>query len=201
MATDDILDRIILAPCKSDGDDKHTTFTIGSLTGAFRVDNKPMRIDTLLYIGEQLKLKSYLKTHEHVLMDASLDEEFTKVSGLTFACERSNGSSFVVIWMPRFEWTSLDFETLVHECVHATIMVMKMSGVRAKIFTAENDLEVDDEGLSYGMSTMFTSLLKKMIKKNGICSFEVRETTSAASKKDSKKNPKKSKKPTKKISV
>lgn len=76
-----------------------------------------------------------------------------------------DGHSFVVIWMPSFSWTLDDFETLSHECIHASVMVMRMSGVKAKMFDAKTDEEVDDEPLAYRSSFMFSTCLTELIRK------------------------------------
>jgi hypothetical protein len=67
--------------------------------------------------------------------------------------------------MPKFDWSVIDIETLSHECLHAAVMVMRMSGLKPKIFTADEETEVDDEGLCYRQATMLSSLIKKMVVK------------------------------------
>ena len=44
-------------------------------------------------------------------------------------------------------------------------MVMRMSGLRPKIFTASKDIDVDDEGLAYRQARMMAALLTKMVEK------------------------------------
>lgn len=196
MSLNDNLDSYLLLPCREDGGGggkrqkgKDGLFN-HSVTGCFEVENKPLRINTIYFIGSPSKLKTHLKRKEGVELEEgkNSDENFVGASGLTFPCQRADGSSFVMIWMPKFEWTVLDLETLCHECLHAAVMAMKMSGVRSKIFTAEKEEEVDDEGLCYRQATMLTNLLKKMIgKQNRMFKKsleEVKSQSSAPSKDD-----------------
>lgn len=158
-------DACLLVPCKVDlnksKDFRH------SVTGYFEIENSPLRINTLLFIGTKRKLKNYLKLKEGIEIkdNAAFEETFKGASGLTFPCTNINGASFVVVWMPKFEWSLMDIETLSHECIHASVMVMRMSGERPKIFSTRNETDVDDEGLAYRQSSMFVSMLKKLAKK------------------------------------
>lgn len=172
MTKDDNLDSYLLLPCKVDsadgGNEKNGTKLNHSVSGWFEVENTPLRINTVYFIGSPRKLKTQLKKKEGIdleKVDENFDENFEGESGLTFPLNRPDGSSLVVIWMPKFDWSILDFETLRHECLHASVMVMRMSGVRSKIFTANKEIDVDDEGLCYQHSTMLTNLIKKMIGK------------------------------------
>lgn len=166
MDKDDILDSYLLIPCREETTTKDKGVIEHSLSGWFDVENKPLRINTVYFIGSHRKLRTQLKRKEGIdigKLDDKFDDNFNGVSGLTFPLDRPDGSSLVVIWMPKFDWSILDIETLSHECLHASVMVMRMSGVRSKIFTAKNDMEVDDEGLCYRQATMLTNLLKKMV--------------------------------------
>lgn len=172
MTKDDNLDSYLLLPCRIDGADggneKNGTKLNHSVSGWFEVENKPLRINTIYFIGNPRKLKTQLKRKEGIDLgkaDKKFDENFKGVSGLTFPLDRPDGSSLVMIWMPKFDWSILDFETLSHECLHASVMVMRMSGVRSKIFTANKEIDVDDEGLCYRQATMLTNLIKKMVGK------------------------------------
>ena len=178
MTKDDNLDSYLLLPCcegssvdcgKGNGNGSAKIKQLNhSLSGWFEVENKPLRINTVYFIGSPRKLKTKLKRKEGIdlgKVGKKFDENFKGVSGLTFPLDRPDGSSLVVIWMPEFNWSILDFETLSHECLHASVMVMRMSGVRSKIFTASNEIDVDDEGLCYRQATMLTNLIKKMVGK------------------------------------
>ena len=174
----DNLDSYLLLPCcegcdadigdgNGNGSDENKPFD-HSLSGWFEVENKPLRINTVYFIGSPRKLKTQLKSREGIDLEKvykNFNKNFNGASGLTFPLDRPDGSSLVVIWMPKFNWSILDFETLSHECLHASVMVMRMSGVRSKILTANNDMEVDDEGLCYRQATMLTNLIKKMVGK------------------------------------
>ena len=176
MTKDDNLDSYLLLPCceeggadcgKGNGSAEIKPFD-HSLSGWFEVENKPLRINTVYFIGSPRKLKTQLKRKEGIDLgkaDKKFDENFKGVSGLTFPLDRPDGSSLVMIWMPKFDWSILDFETLSHECLHASVMVMRMSGVRSKIFTANKEIDVDDEGMCYRQATMLTNLIKKMVGK------------------------------------
>jgi hypothetical protein len=170
-SSDEILDSYLLIPCREDESStgrKKNCGKVHSLSGWFEIENTPLRINTVFFIGDSSKLRTQLKKRESIVIEPSENEEenlFKGVSGMTFPAERADGTSLVVIWMPKFEWSIIDIETLSHECLHASVMVMRMSGVKSKIFTAEKDSEVDDEGLCYRQATMMTSLLKKLVGK------------------------------------
>ena len=170
MARTDILDSYLLLPCRESGKGgggKPKKMN-HSISGWFEVENSPLRIDTILFVGDPKRLKTQMKRRENIDLEKSnekYEENFKGVSGLTFPIERGDGSSMVAIWMPKFDWSILDIETLSHECLHAAVMVMRMSGVRSKIFTASKEIDVDDEGLCYRQATMLTGLLKKMVGK------------------------------------
>ena len=161
-------DNCLLVPCKRDSvmDENLNDFK-HSVSGGFEVENSPLRINTILFIGSRNRLKNHLKSK--IGVDISKDEDFAEafsgVSGLTFPCHDTNGVGCVVVWMPRFEWSVTDLETLSHECLHAAVMVMRMSGVKAKIFSSKKDSEVDDEGLAYHQSSMMARLLKELARK------------------------------------
>lgn len=175
MAKDYSLDSYLLLPCYEEcadsGKGRNKKKFNHSLSGWFEVENSPLRINTVFFIGTPNKLRTQLKKKEGIELEKpddgkkNFEENFKGVDGLTFMLDRPDGSSLVVIWMPKFEWSVLDIETLCHECLHASVMVMRSSGVRSKIFMADDDDEVDDEGLCYRISTMMSSLIKKMIKK------------------------------------
>ena len=175
MAKDYSLDSYLLLPCYEECADNEKEMNKKkfnhSLSGWFEVENNPLRINTVFFIGTPNKLRTQVKRKEGIDLEnpsgdkKNFEENFRGVDGLTFLLDRPDGSSLVVIWMPKFEWSVLDIETLCHECLHASVMVMRSSGVRSKIFMADEDDEVDDEGLSYRISTMMSSLIKKMIRK------------------------------------
>lgn len=158
-------DSCLLIPCKvnisNSNDFNH------SVCGHFEIENTPLRINTILFIGSKRKLRNYLKSKEgiDIKQDPVFEESFNGVGGLTFPCVDADGASFVVVWMPKFEWSVTDLETLDHECLHASVMVMRMSGERPKIFSSKDDTEVDDEGLAYRQSSMFASMLKNLARK------------------------------------
>lgn len=166
MTSDDSLDSYLLMPCCEGNDEKKKNGPNHSVTGWFEVENKPLRIETVLFVGSFRRLKTQMKRKEGLeFTKEDMKMAFSGVSGVTFPCQRSDGSSFVAIWMPKFDWSIIDIETLSHECLHAAVMVMRMSGTRAKIFTAVDEEDVDDEGLCYRQATMLTNLLKKMVAK------------------------------------
>lgn len=168
MAKDNVLDSYLLLPCCEDGAEGRKPTFSHSVAGWFEVENKPLRIDTVLFVGSRRRLRTQMLKREGIDIDKLSEgfaESFKGVSGLTFSLDRKDGSSFVVIWMPRFDWSIIDVETLCHECLHASVMVMRMSGVKSRIFTAVKDDDVDDEGLCYRQATMLTNLVKKMVGK------------------------------------
>lgn len=160
-------DNCLLIPCRREGCDENSKEFKHSVSGGFEVENSPLRINTILFVGSKNRLKTHLKSKIDV--DISKDNEFSEafkgVSGLTFPCNDSDGVNYVVIWMPRFEWSVTDMETLSHECLHAAVMVMRMSGVKAKIFSSKNETDVDDEELAYHQSSMLAQLLKELARK------------------------------------
>lgn len=156
----------LLIPCTRDCEKNSSEFK-HSIVGQFCIDNKPLKIQTILSIGSVSKLRTYLKSRTglDVLADDELRATFNGVSGLTFPCTDVDGAAYVVIWMPKFDWSISDFETLDHETLHASVMVMWMSGVRSRIFSARKDADIDDEGLAYRKSSMFATLLKELAKR------------------------------------
>lgn len=158
-------DSCLLIPCKADfsNSDKFKH----SVSGHFEIENTPLRINTILFIGSKRKLRNHLKSKEgiDIQQDPAFEESFKSASGLTFPCVDSDGASFVVVWMPRFEWSVTDLETLSHECLHASVMVMRMSGEKPRIFSSRSDVDVDDEGLAYRQSSMLASMLKELARK------------------------------------
>ena len=167
MAKCDALEPYLLIPCRDDAADGKAT-ALHSTTGWFETENSPLRINTILFIGSKRRLRTQLVKREGIDIadsDGVYEECFEGVDGLTFPCERPDGSAMIVIWMPSFEWRVVDFETLSHECLHAAVMVMRMSGSKARLFSAKADSEVDDEGLCYRQSTMMSSLLAQMAAK------------------------------------
>lgn len=170
MAIDDNLDSYLLLPCRCEekGAEDGSGCFDHSIFGWFEIENRPLRIDTVYFIGSRAKLKTHLKRKEGVDIGTAGKEfwdSFNGAGGLTFPCVRGDGTSLVVIWMPKFDWSVIDIETLSHECLHAAVMVMRMSGLKPKIFTADEETEVDDEGLCYRQATMLSSLIKKMVVK------------------------------------
>lgn len=164
MTKDENLDLYLLIPCRDNGKESFSH----SVQGWFEVENKPLRLNTVCFIGSPRKLKNQLKRKEGIELVGSEKkyyENFKGMSGLTFQLCRPDGSQFVMIWMPKFDWSIIDIETLSHECLHASVMIMRMSGVRSKIFTANKEIDVDDEGLCYRHATMMTSIIKKMVEK------------------------------------
>ena len=137
------------------------------MEGHFPIENTPLRIDTILSVGSKAKLRNYLKSREGVDLksDPAFEKAFEGVGGLTFPCTGSDVGSFVVVWMPSFDWSVRDVETLSHECLHASVMVMRMSGQKPRIFSPKDDEEVDDEGLAYRQSSMLAGMLCALAKK------------------------------------
>lgn len=154
---------IVFIPCKQDDYSRRITSTASTY---ITVDNNPYRIYTSFFIGDKKTLKRELKKREHLDLDElEIDDEKT-FSGLTVPCSTNDGHSFVLIWLPSFKWTLEDFETLSHECLHAIIMVMRMSGVKSKIFSADEESDCDDEGICYGQSCLFSKILCELVKKH-----------------------------------
>lgn len=152
----------VFIPCKQDDYSRQIT-EIGSTY--FSVENNPYKIYTSFFIGNKTALARELKRREKLdLNELDINDEST-FSGLTVPCTAYDGHSFVLIWLPSFKWTLEDFETLSHECLHAIIMVMRMSGVRSKIFSADDDKSCDDEGICYGQSCLFSSILNELVKR------------------------------------
>lgn len=151
----------ILIPCMENKDKKFPSIE----NCYFEIENKPFRIYTVFFIGTESKLKSHLKRKENIELTGLEREEPNTFSGITIPCTTEDGHSFVIIWLPKFEWKLDDFETLSHECLHATIMVMRMSGVKSKIFSAEDNENCDDEGVCYSQSSMFRGILSELIKR------------------------------------
>ena len=158
-------DCCVLVPCSGMG--RGADEPALSVTGHFDIENAPLRINTLFFVGSKGRLVRYLSDGAGVDLkkDPSFDESFKGICGLTFPCTDEDGAGFVVIWMPKFEWSVTDMETLSHECLHAAVMVMRMSGQRPKIFSSKEEEEVDDEGLAYRQSSMFASILKALARK------------------------------------
>ena len=122
---------------------------------------------TLLFVGTKRRLRNFLLKAGGVDIadDPTYDASFVGVGGLTFPYTDSDGASTVVVWLPRFDWNLLDLETLSHECLHASVMVMRMSGEKPRIFSSRDESEVDDEGLAYRQSAMFASMLAALARK------------------------------------
>lgn len=160
-------DDFLMIPCSRDCDQKNPKGFKHSLTAQICIENKPLKVQTILSIGKTSKLKSYLKNRlgTDVIEDIESNGMFEGVSGLTFPCFDEDGAGYVIIWMPKFDWSISDIETLDHETVHAAVMVMRMSGVRARIFSAKKDDDVDDEGFAYSKSSMLSMLLKELAKR------------------------------------
>ena len=154
-------DKCLLVPCSAGGGKDAPRH---SLTCHFEIENAPLRINTLFFAGTKGRLVRFLTEGAGVDLrrDKCFEESFKGISGLTFPCTDENGAGFVVIWMPRFDWSVTDIETLSHECLHASVMVMRMSGQKPKIFSTKDDEDVDDEGLAYRQSAMFSSILKEL---------------------------------------
>ena len=135
-----------------------------SFKGAVWVENIPYKIDTLLYVGTAKAMKSYIKRNFHQKIDESA-VSLSSVDGLTVECERGDGSRFIMIWMPRFHWNAQNIGVLVHEIIHATVMVLKMSGVHSVILEGDSE-DSDDEALTHTADHMTEALLEKMMRKS-----------------------------------
>ena len=156
-------DGILLLPC-ADGGPKEFKH---SVTCHFEIENVPLRINTLLFIGSRGRLRNHLLKTEGLDLrkDPGFDEFFSGVSGVTFPCTDGAGCGFVVVWMPKFDWSLTDIETLSHECLHAAVMVMRMSGQKPRIFSTKDECAVDDEGLAYRQSSMLSAMLTELAKR------------------------------------
>lgn len=134
------------------------------IEGAIWTENHPYKIDTLLYIGSEKSVKKYLKKNFSISFDDS-GIDFGSVDGLTVDCSRGDGSSFVLIWMPVFQWTASNIAVLTHEAIHCMVMILNMSGVHSKILDAEDQSETDDEALAHSVDYLMEQLIKKLIRK------------------------------------
>lgn len=134
-----------------------------SFKGAVWVENVPYKIDTLLYVGSAKAMKAYIKRNFRQKIDENA-VSLSSVDGLTVECERGDGSHFIMIWMPRFLFNAQSFGVLVHEIIHATVMVLKISGVHSVILEG-NSPESDDEALTHTADHMTEALLGKMMRK------------------------------------
>lgn len=131
--------------------------------GAVLVENVPYKIDTLLYVGSERSLKRYMKaSFKQSLYDVDVD--FSSVDGLTLECNREDGSLFILVWMPVFDWTAQKMAVLVHEVIHASVMVLRESGVHSTIL--EDGDDSDDEALAHTADHMTEALLDKLIKRD-----------------------------------
>jgi len=134
------------------------------VNGGFVIENPPYKIDTILYIGTPKELYMYLKSKLKVSLD--LDTiDFSSASGITLPMTRKDGSSFVLIWLARMDFTPVTLSPLVHEVIHATIYILKMTGMKAKIFDTDEGEDADDEGIANAADSMFENIIDKLMRK------------------------------------
>ena len=134
------------------------------------MENTPYKIDTLLYIGTEASMRRYMKKNFNQDFE-DLDVDFASVDGLTVECSREDGSIFILIWLPSFAWTAQKLGVLAHEIIHASVMVLRSSGVHSLILEEQTDS--DDEALAHTADHMMEYLIDKLIKK---CVFHQRKS-------------------------
>lgn len=129
--------------------------------GAYLVENHPFKIDTLLYIGDERNMRNYLKRGMRSDLDG-VEVDFSTVDGVTIPCRRPDGSQFILVYMPRFNWTASHLAVLAHEIVHSSVFILKMSGVHNSILEGDESSDSDDECLAHLVDSQMESLLSKV---------------------------------------
>ena len=133
----------------------------------FFVENPPYKIDTLVYIGSSKDLlkfmyRNYGKDFLSPTIDSNID--FSTSDGITVPCRRKDGSQFILIWLNSFNFSLSDITVLAHEILHATVYVLRISGVHS-IILENNGGESDDEHLAYSLGEMFERVMFNLSKK------------------------------------
>jgi len=145
--------------------DKNDNPLIPDAKGVYLIENNPFKMDTILYIGDVRSMKSYFKKKFDVSF-SDIDVDFRAIDGVTIPLSRDDGSQFILIYLPVFDWTASKFAVLAHEVVHSSVYILKLSGVHNSILEGDNSKESDDECLAHLVDSQMESLCKKLICKS-----------------------------------
>ena len=137
---------------------------VPEVCGAYLVENHPFKMDTLLYIGSERDMRRYLMRGMRSSLDG-VEVDFSSIDGVTIPCRRQDGSQFVLVYMPRFNWSSAHFAVLAHEIVHSSVFILKMSGVHNSILEGDEASDSDDECLAHLVDSQMESLVSKLVRK------------------------------------
>lgn len=118
-------------------------------------------MDTVLFIGDASALGDWLGRTEG---SRRIAEEVKGADGVTMPLERNDGSQFVLVYMPSFDWTAARFAVLAHELVHSAMYVLSLSGVRSMMLECGEGREPDDECLAHLVEAQFEGLVAEMAK-------------------------------------
>ena len=132
--------------------------------GAYLVENHPFKIDTLLFIGGEGELRNCLKRRFGAGLEG-VEVDFGAIDGVAIPCKRPDGSQFVLIYLPRFQWTASHIAVLAHEVVHSSVFILKMSGVHNSILEGCDEDDSDDECLAHLVDSQMEELLSKLASK------------------------------------
>jgi hypothetical protein len=130
--------------------------------GVYLIENHPFKMDTVLYIGDVAEMKAYFKKRYNITFD-DVDVDFGAIDGVTIPCSRKDGSQFIMIFIPEFDWTATKYAVLAHEIVHSSVFILKMSGVHNAILEGDNDYDSDDECLAHLVDSQMEMLTSKLI--------------------------------------
>jgi hypothetical protein len=111
--------------------------------------------DVILFIGSHDEVETYIEKDYKVKNSLNQNPYVTAES---FEIVSNGGDLYVnVIYMPFFNFSIDDYDSLVHECVHAGFKVCKRHDLPV---SAENN-----ENLAYIASHLFSRFLTKLKKK------------------------------------
>lgn len=137
---------------------------IPSVDGVYSVVNHPFKIDTVLYIGDAKEMAKCLKRKFGTSLDG-VDVDFRTIDGVTIPCSRRDGSQFILVYIPKFDWSAAKFAVLTHEIVHSSVFILKMSGVHNSILEGSDANDSDDECLAHLVDSQTESLVSKLVRK------------------------------------
>lgn len=136
-----------------------------SADGAFPIENAPFKIDTLLFVGSVKSLRRRLKS-DGVDTEGMDSVDFSAMDGVTIPLRRPDGSRFVLVYLPKFDWSPSHFAVLSHEAVHAAVFVLRMSGVRNSILDGgETEEDSDDECLAHLVDSQVCAMVDALVRR------------------------------------
>ena len=119
----------------------------------FIIPIDPYTQDILFIIGDE---KYCDKVSKRLLGDNFEKTEHASSSSLGYTKVVKN--QFILICMPKFDNTFDDYETLIHECVHAISMMYTIKGMSLKM----NKIN-DQESMAYLTGYLFSRALMKLV--------------------------------------